>query len=181
MIDDECLIYWKSWYRSEILPVGASRLRVERRGKCRVMTKYEEARERPLLKAQRFVAFFWFALEKNKCMKFCSVAEKWILLCGEWLSGFGECRQTTKARRKETKRLWTRTAKNVTNLKPERFSRRAKHKRRQTPNEQKSRKWKAKKPVFWRNALLTYLGFGGMKKPWLMTYEDVTKKTNGKP
>jgi hypothetical protein len=101
-------------------------------------------------------------------------------ICGEWLSGFGECRQTTKARRKETKRLWTRIAKNVRNLKPERFSRRAKHKRRQTPNEKTSRKWKAKKPVFWKNALLTYLGFGGMKKPWLTTYEDVTKKTNGK-
>ena len=34
--------------------MGASRLRVERRGKCRVMTKNEEARERPLLKARRF-------------------------------------------------------------------------------------------------------------------------------
>ena len=56
IINCECLIIneLKSYYRSEILPVGASRLRVERRGKCRVMTKDEETRERPLLKARRF-------------------------------------------------------------------------------------------------------------------------------
>ena len=137
IINCECWIIneLKSYYRSEILPVGASRLRVERRGKCRVMTKYEEARERPLLKARRFGAFFC-TMEGKKTSAFRQAqCDGIMLLCGEWLSGFGECRQPTKARRNETKWLWTRIAKNVTNLKPERFSRRAKLKRRQTPNK----------------------------------------------
>ncbi len=52
------------------MPVGASRLRVERRGKWRVLTKYEEARERPLQYAQRFGAFFDSTIEilKGKCV-----------------------------------------------------------------------------------------------------------------
>ena len=52
------------------MPVGASRLRVERRGEMRVLTKYEEARERPLQYAQRFGAFFESTIEilKGKCV-----------------------------------------------------------------------------------------------------------------
>jgi hypothetical protein len=38
--------------------------------------------------------FFASAMEKDKCMKFWRAAEKWILLCAEWLSGFDVCRQT---------------------------------------------------------------------------------------
>ena len=52
------------------MPVGASRLRVERRGERRVLTKYEEARERPLQYAQRFGAFFESTIVglKGKCV-----------------------------------------------------------------------------------------------------------------
>ena len=56
--------------RRGILPVGASRLRVERRGERKVLTKYEEARERPLQYAQRFGAFFESTIVglKGKCV-----------------------------------------------------------------------------------------------------------------
>jgi hypothetical protein len=42
---------------------------IERRGERRVLTKYEEARERPLQYAQRFGAFFESTIEilKGKC------------------------------------------------------------------------------------------------------------------
>ena len=39
--------------------------------------------------------FFALGMEKDKFMKSCSEAERWIILCGEWLSGFDECRQTS--------------------------------------------------------------------------------------
>ena len=91
-----------------------------------MMTKNEEARERPLLKARRFgtSASSVQALSDGKRRRFLlcvgkkqvhfdrlsagySIGKKLrkVLLCGEWLSGFDVCRQTTKARRKETKRL----------------------------------------------------------------------------
>ena len=105
----------KLYYRRDWLPVGASRLRVERRGERRVLTKYEEAREWPLQYARRFGAFFESTIEKlkGKCVNESSVGTErmeWTLLQMngklKYDSGFYGFCFLNEVRLKEANAIW---------------------------------------------------------------------------